>query len=102
MTRPPDRDLLLPFDHEEKFDYDKIQNIVAALEYLRTEAKSTGCEEIYTLINSGFNICFTCIISFSGEAIWSPTKPDALSRVFKDLIKAAARSVDSPVASGPV
>jgi len=30
MTRPHDRDLLLPFDHEEKFDYEKIQNIVAA------------------------------------------------------------------------
>jgi hypothetical protein len=64
MTRPPDRDLLLPFDHEEKFDYEKIQNIVAALEYLRTEARNTGCEEIYTLINSAFNICFTLYYLF--------------------------------------
>jgi hypothetical protein len=64
MTRPPDRDLLLPFDHEEKFDYDKIQNIVAALEYLRTEARNTGCEEIYTLINAAFNICFTLYYLF--------------------------------------
>jgi hypothetical protein len=64
MTRPPDRDPFLPYDLEEKFDYDKIQNIVAALEYLRTEAKSTGSEEIYTLINSGFNICFTLYYLF--------------------------------------
>jgi hypothetical protein len=64
MTRPPDRDLLLPFDHEEKFDYEKIQNIVAALEYLRAEARNTGCEEIYTLVNSAFNICFTLYYLF--------------------------------------
>jgi hypothetical protein len=64
MTRPPDRDLLLPFDHEEKFDYEKIQNIVAALEYLRDEARNTGCEEIYTLVNSAFNICFTLYYLF--------------------------------------
>jgi hypothetical protein len=64
MTRQPDRNLLLPYDHEEKFDYDKIGNIVASLEYLRTEAKTTGCEEIYTLINSSFNMCFTLYYLF--------------------------------------
>jgi hypothetical protein len=64
MTRPPDRDPLLPHDLQEKFDYEKIQNIVASLEYLRTEAKKTGCEEIYTLVNSGFNICFTLYYLF--------------------------------------
>jgi hypothetical protein len=64
MTRPPDRELLLPLDREEKYDYDRIQNIVAALEYLRTEAVSTGCEEIYTLVNSTFNMCFTLYYLF--------------------------------------
>jgi hypothetical protein len=64
MTRPPRRELLLPFDAEEKFDYEKIQNIVAALEFLRTEAKGAGCEEIYTLINSTFNMCFTLYFLF--------------------------------------
>ena len=64
MTRPPRRDLLLPYDLQEKFDYDRIQNIVAALEYLRTEAKKTGCEEIYTLVNSTFNMCFTLYYLF--------------------------------------
>jgi hypothetical protein len=64
MTRQPDRNLLLPYDLEEKFDYDKIGNIVASLEYLRTEAKKTGCEEIYTLINSSFNMCFTLYYLF--------------------------------------
>ena len=64
MTRPPDRDPHLPFDAEEKFDYEKIQNIVAALEYLRTEAHRTGSEEIYILINSAFNICFTLYYIF--------------------------------------
>jgi hypothetical protein len=64
MTRQPDRNLLLPYDHEEKYDYDKIGNIVASLEYLRTEAKTTGCEEIYTLINSSFNMCFTLYYLF--------------------------------------
>ena len=42
----------------------KIQNIVASLEYLRTEAKNTGSEEIYTLINSTFNMCFTLYYLF--------------------------------------
>jgi hypothetical protein len=64
MTRPPRRELLLPYDHEEKFDYDKIGNIVSSLEYLRTEAKKTGCEEIYTLVNSSFNMCFTLYYLF--------------------------------------
>ena len=65
MTRPPDRDPLLPHDlQEKKFDYEKIQNIVASLEYLRTEAKKTGSEEIYTVITSGFNICFTLYYLF--------------------------------------
>jgi hypothetical protein len=64
MTRQPSCDLLLPYDHEEKFDYDKIGNIVSSLEYLRTEAEKTGCEEIYTLINSSFNMCFTLYYLF--------------------------------------
>ena len=64
MTRQPDRNLLLPYDLEEKFDYDKIGNIVSSLEYLRSEAKKTGCEEIYTLINSSFNMCFTLYYLF--------------------------------------
>ena len=64
MTRQPDRNLLLPYDLEEKFDYDKIGNIVSSLEYLRTEAKKTGCEEIYTLVNSSFNMCFTLYYLF--------------------------------------
>jgi hypothetical protein len=42
----------------------KIQNIVAALEFLRTEAVNTGCEEIYTLVNSTFNMCFTLYYLF--------------------------------------
>jgi hypothetical protein len=37
---------------------------VSSLEYLRTEAKKTGCEEIYTLINSSFNMCFTLYYLF--------------------------------------
>jgi hypothetical protein len=64
MKKQPDRDPLLSHDLQEKFDYEKIQNIVASLEYLRTEAKKTGSEEIYTLINSGFNICFTLYYLF--------------------------------------
>ena len=64
MTRQPKRDLLLPYDPQEKFDYDKIGNIVSSLEYLRTEAKKTGCEEIYTLVNSSFNMCFTLYYLF--------------------------------------
>jgi hypothetical protein len=51
-------------DPEEKYDYDRIQNIAAALEYLRTEALKTRSEEIYTLINSTFNMCFTLYYLF--------------------------------------
>ena len=64
MARPPDREQPPAFDREEKYDYDRIQNIVAALEYLRTEAVNTGCEEIYTLVNSTFNMCFTLYYLF--------------------------------------
>ena len=64
MTRPPESSLLLPFDHQQKFDYDKIHNIVGALDYLRAEATKTGCEELYTLVNSAFNICFTLYYLF--------------------------------------
>ena len=64
MTRRHRGDLVLPYDPEEKFDYDKIQNIVGALEFLRTEAHKTGSEEIYTLFNSTFNMCFTLYYLF--------------------------------------
>jgi hypothetical protein len=64
MKRPPDRELSSPFDPEEKYDYERIQNIVAALEYLRTEAVKTRSEEIVTVINSTFNICFTLYYLF--------------------------------------
>ena len=64
MKRPPDRERLPTIDREENYDYERIQNIVAALEYLRTEAVKTRSEEITTLINSTFNICFTLYYLF--------------------------------------
>jgi hypothetical protein len=64
MTRPPDREGFPAFDREEKYDYERIQNIVAALEFLRTEAVKTRSEEIYTLVNSAFNMCFTLYYLF--------------------------------------
>jgi hypothetical protein len=64
MTGPPDRGLPPRIDREEKYDYERIQNIVAALEYLRREAVKTGSEEICTLINSTFDICFTLYYLF--------------------------------------
>jgi hypothetical protein len=64
MTRPPDRELLSPFNGEREYDYERIQNIVAALEYLRREAVKTGSEEICTLINSTFDICFALYYLF--------------------------------------
>jgi hypothetical protein len=62
MPKPPRRDSVL--DSEDKYDYERIQNIVDALEYLRTEAVSTNSEEIYTLINSTFNVCFVLYYMF--------------------------------------
>ncbi len=44
---------------QEEYDFQKIGNIVRAMDYLRVEAKNSGDQEIYTLINSAFNICFT-------------------------------------------
>lgn len=64
MTKPPDRERLPSTDREETYDYDRIGSIVAALEYLRTEAVKSGSEEITTLINSTFNICFTLYYLF--------------------------------------
>jgi hypothetical protein len=64
MAKPPDRELLSPLDQEKQYDYERIQNIVAALEYLRREAVKTGSEEICTLINSTFNMCFTLYYLF--------------------------------------
>ena len=62
MPKPPKRDSLL--DSEDKYDYERIQNIVDALEYLRTEAISTNSEEISILINSSFNMCFVLYYLF--------------------------------------
>jgi len=64
MTRPPDCGALPLSDREEKYDYERIGSIVAALEYLRTEAVKTRSEEIATLINSTFDICFTLYYLF--------------------------------------
>jgi hypothetical protein len=80
MTRPPRRELLLPYDHEEKFDYDKIGNIVSSLEYLRTEAKKTGCEEIYTLSIPASTCVSPCTTFSSGPAISFPTRTDSFLR----------------------
>jgi len=62
MPKPPRRDSVL--DNEDKYDYERIQSIVDALEYLRAEALSTNSEEIYTLINSTFNVCFVLYYMF--------------------------------------
>jgi hypothetical protein len=64
MAKPPDREPPSPSGQAEKFDYERMQNIVAALEYLRREAVKTGSEEICTLINSTFDICFTLYYLF--------------------------------------
>ena len=64
MAKPPDRELPSPSGEAEQFDYERIQNIVAALEYLRREAVKTGSVEICTLINSTFDICFTLYYLF--------------------------------------
>lgn len=43
---------------------EKIEDIIAALDYLRNEAKRSGNEDIYNLIDSTFSICLHtfCII----------------------------------------
>lgn len=42
----------------EDYDYEKIGNIVAGLNFLRQEAERTGNYEIYALISSTFTTCF--------------------------------------------
>jgi len=42
-------------EDEEHYDLAKMQNVVAALDFLRGEAEKTGCEEIRILIDSAFN-----------------------------------------------
>ena len=43
----------------------KIEEIIAALDYLRIEARKSGNEDIYNLIDSTFSICLRtfCIIN---------------------------------------
>ena len=80
MTRQPDDNLLLPYDHEEKFDYDKIGNIVSSLEYLRSEAKKTGSKRS-TLSSIPASTCVSpCTTSSSGPAISVPTETDSFLR----------------------
>jgi len=47
------------YGDKEEYDFQKISNIVKVMDHLRIEAKNSGDQEIYTLINSAFNICFT-------------------------------------------
>lgn len=46
-------------DDETVYDFTEIENIVSALSFLRLEARKTGNHELYTLINSAFNLCYT-------------------------------------------
>lgn len=43
----------------QQYDLVRIQRIVEALDFLRREARETGCEEVYTMIESSFNIIFS-------------------------------------------
>jgi len=49
---------------DKKEQNEKIEDIITALDYLRNEAKRSGNEDIYNLIDSTFSICLHtfCII----------------------------------------
>ena len=59
MSVPPKFVKVYPISSNSNYDFQKIGDIVQALDYLRIEAGSTGDPDLEMLINSTFNICFT-------------------------------------------
>lgn len=52
------RTQFLEYGYEEECDFEKIGQIVQAMDFLRAESKRNGNREISIIINSAFNLCF--------------------------------------------
>lgn len=55
----------LTVGEEHRYDFVKAERILRAMDYLRTEAKSTGIQEIVTMIDATFRLLLTtyyCIL----------------------------------------
>lgn len=48
----------LEYGYEEEYDFEKIGQIVQAMDFLRAEAVKNGNRDISIIINSAFNLCF--------------------------------------------
>jgi hypothetical protein len=99
MTKPPDRDLLLPYDFEDKFDYDKIQNRCRA-GVPEPKPRARALRKSIPLLTLASISALPCTISSSEEAISSPTKPDALVRVVKCIMTNWPRDPNTPAPDG--
>lgn len=55
---------------DETYDFEKIQNIVSALDFLRQEAANTGVEDIKTIVDSAFKMvlsAYTLVLRYECE-----------------------------------
>ena len=54
MPEPPE-----PDGHPAECDFEKIENIISALDYLRGEAAKTGVDDLRAIIDSAFHMVLT-------------------------------------------
>jgi hypothetical protein len=69
MSKPPSSILVEgpPDGGGEAYDFQKIENIIRALDFLRSEAKTTGVVEVAAMIESAFALVSTtyyCILRY--------------------------------------
>jgi hypothetical protein len=73
MPKPPE---IIP-DNPEAIDFEKLENIVIALDFLRGCAATTGVDDIKTMIDSTFKLIlstYTVVLRYHCENDASPEK----------------------------
>jgi hypothetical protein len=68
MPGPPSlEELGKPAGEGFEYDFDKAEQVLKAMDFLRREAKATRIEEIVTMIDASFNLLLTayyCILRY--------------------------------------
>lgn len=57
MPRPPSNENIVPMMFE--YDFEKMENIINALDFMRGQAAETGCAEIKNVVDC----CFSMVLS---------------------------------------
>ena len=99
MSKPPSSVLVEggPAREAGAYDFQKIENIIRALDFLRAEAKTTGVVEVVAMIESAFTLVSTtyyCILRYRAATCRQPTNAqDPLGPSGREPMVSAERSV---------